>query len=239
MPWPTGSKPSRRSRRARSPRPIRSSEAPMPPTVSVVITSYNYGLYIGAAIESVLSQDFRDFELIISDNASTDDSIEVISRYLDDERVRLIRRPTNIGAVANYQAALEETKGRYIASLSADDFFLAGHLRTMVRYYEDHPDIDVAWSGYVLAMPDGSIRDAFFSAFSEARNRNDFASLLSYDMYPCYPTMLVKRELIEEFSLQDQTFVAGDLEYVVRLAAAGKRFACVGNATVAWRQHGD
>jgi glycosyltransferase involved in cell wall biosynthesis len=211
----------------------------MLPTVSVVITSYNYGRYIGAAIESVLTQDFRDFELIISDNASTDDSIEVISRYLGDERVRLIRRPTNIGAIANYQAALQETNGRYIASLSADDFFLAGHLRTMVRYYEDHSDVDVAWSGYVLAMPDGSIRDAFFSAFTEARNRNDFASLLSYDMYPCYPTILLKREILEEFAIHDPAFVAGDLEYVVRLAAAGKRFACVGNATVAWRQHGD
>jgi O-antigen biosynthesis protein len=211
----------------------------MPPTVSVVITSYNYGRYIGAAIESVLSQDFRDFELIISDNASTDDSIAVISRYLGDERVRLIRRPTNIGPIANYQAALEETKGSYVAFLSADDFFLAGHLRTMVRYYEDHPDVDVAWSGYVLAMPDGSIRDAFFSAFSEARDRNDFASLLSYDMYPCYLTMLFKRELLDEFAFSDGTFVAGDLDHVVRLAAAGKRFACVGNATVAWRQHGD
>ncbi|MDB5069505.1 MAG: hypothetical protein JWM87_616 [Candidatus Eremiobacteraeota bacterium] len=209
------------------------------PTVSVIITSYNYGRFIGRAIESVLAQDFRDFELVISDNASTDDSVDVISRYLHDERIRFIRRPENIGMPANYARAIEASTGRYVAFLSADDFFLAGHLRTMVRYYEDHPDVDLAYAGYVLANERGEIRDAFYTAFHDARGRNDFASLLSYDMYPCFLSMLFKRELIEEAGWSDPSFMAGDLEYAVRLAAAGKRFACVASATVAWRQHGD
>ncbi|MEA2718220.1 MAG: hypothetical protein QOJ39_84 [Candidatus Eremiobacteraeota bacterium] len=208
------------------------------PAVSIVITSYNYGRFIAQAIESVLNQSFRDVELLICDNASTDESADVIARYLGDERVRFVRHSENIGMLENHRFGLREARGRYIGFLSADDFYLPGHLQAAMDYYRSHPGVDVAWAGYVIANAAGDIVDGFYPPLHEGPNRNDFASLLVNDMYPCFPTMLFTRELIDEAGAFDPSFVAGDLEYVVRLAALGKRFACIGAAGVAWREHG-
>jgi glycosyltransferase involved in cell wall biosynthesis len=90
--------------------------------VSVCIPTYNYGHFVGDAIESVLSQTLQDFEIIISDNASTDDTEAVVSRYaVDDPRIRYVRNQTNLGMVANWNRCLSLATGEYVKFLCADD----------------------------------------------------------------------------------------------------------------------
>src|SRR3954468_6800102 len=94
-----------------------------PPRISVCLDSYNYGRFLPQAIESVLSQSFSDFELIISDDCSTDDSHEIASRYaLKDERVKVHRNGENLGMVKNRNACLVRARGEYVKWLHADDF---------------------------------------------------------------------------------------------------------------------
>jgi glycosyltransferase involved in cell wall biosynthesis len=96
----------------------------MVPPISVIITSYNRANYISKAIESVLDQDYDNIELIIIDNCSTDNSEEVISTYLSDSRVKLVKNPTNIGAVSSIIKAIELSKGDYITHVSSDDYLI-------------------------------------------------------------------------------------------------------------------
>lgn len=94
---------------------------------SICIPNFNYGRYIGQTIESVLSQSHSDFEIIIADNASTDESIDIIKSF-KDPRIRLIRNRYNIGFAPNLDRASETAQFDYMLLLSSDDLMLPGAL---------------------------------------------------------------------------------------------------------------
>ncbi len=92
------------------------------PKVSVLVPTYNYARFLPETIESVLEQDFTDFELLISDDASTDNSAEVIRRYAArDKRIRVQIHPTRLGMVENWNWCLEQARGEYIKYVFGDD----------------------------------------------------------------------------------------------------------------------
>lgn len=111
------------------------------PRVSVLIPNYNCARYLPEAIESVLKQDFPNFELLLIDNASTDDSLRVIQRYAAlDPRIRFEANPTNLGAVPNWNRCLAEAKGEYIKFLFSDDTLASPRTLTkMVQLLDAHP----------------------------------------------------------------------------------------------------
>ncbi len=93
-----------------------------PPRVSVLTPTFNYARYLPEAIESVLQQDFREFELLIADDASTDGSAEIIRRYAaKDARIRFKIHSQNLGMVSNWNWCLSEARGEYVKFLFGDD----------------------------------------------------------------------------------------------------------------------
>lgn len=99
---------------------------------SICIPNYNYGKYIGYTIKSVLSQNYEDFEIIVSDNNSTDNSIEIIKSFTD-HRIKLIRNKYNIGFIGNLNKVTENASGDFIILLSSDDIMKQNALKS----YED------------------------------------------------------------------------------------------------------
>ncbi|TXH31566.1 MAG: glycosyltransferase family 2 protein [Burkholderiaceae bacterium] len=98
------------------------------PTLSILIPTYNYGHYIEKAIHSVLKQDFQDFELIISNNCSEDDTQDRVARIADqDNRIKLYKQPYNLGMVGNWNWCLNAARGEFILFLFADDYLLTNH----------------------------------------------------------------------------------------------------------------
>ncbi|MGD0815395.1 MAG: glycosyltransferase family 2 protein [Verrucomicrobiota bacterium] len=92
------------------------------PEISVLMPTYNYASYLPEAIASVLSQDFQDFELLIVDDASTDNTVEVVNPFcVRDARVRLTVNSANLGMVNNWNNCLKEARGKYIKYLFGDD----------------------------------------------------------------------------------------------------------------------
>ena len=94
------------------------------PKVSVVICTYNRAQYLPQAIESVLAQSFQDFELIIVDDASTDNTQTVVERYMNDSRIRYIKNNNNLGLGKNRVEATKNVRGEYIAILDSDDYWV-------------------------------------------------------------------------------------------------------------------
>lgn len=109
------------------------------PTFSICIPNYNYAQYIGETIQSVLSQSCQDFEIIVADNASTDNSVAVVESF-QDPRIRLIRNRYNIGFAPNLQRASETACGSYMLMLSSDDRMKANALETYLRVIMDIGD---------------------------------------------------------------------------------------------------
>lgn len=110
----------------------------MNPTVSVILPTYNRSQSLPAAIRSVLDQSFEDLELIVVDDASTED-IEGLVTGIGDARLRYIRQPQNGGAAAARNTGLAEAKGRYIAFQDSDDLWLPGKLARQVELLEAQP----------------------------------------------------------------------------------------------------
>lgn len=105
------------------------------PLVSVLISNYNYGAFVGESIQSVLSQTYENFELIICDDGSTDNSVNVIRTFLDDHRVRLIQKE-NGGQPSALNVAFAQSRGEIICLLDSDDAFTPGKIeRTVAAFY--------------------------------------------------------------------------------------------------------
>jgi glycosyltransferase involved in cell wall biosynthesis len=94
------------------------------PLVSIIITSYNRCKYIEKAIKSCLEQDYRNIEIVISDNHSTDNTDEIVKKYIHDKRIKYFVNDVNIGMLPNFKIATEErATGKYLTYLSSDDYF--------------------------------------------------------------------------------------------------------------------
>jgi glycosyltransferase involved in cell wall biosynthesis len=129
------------------------------PTVSVTITNYNYGRFLNQAIESVRAQSFDDFELILVDNASSDDSLDIMRRHAaDDSRIRLIEHPRDIGRFASLRESLDLARGRYRVHVDADDFVLdRDAFKTQVELLDQHAEMAFVFSSLTLVNSEGRI----------------------------------------------------------------------------------
>ena len=107
------------------------------PKVSVITPAYKAARYIGQAIESVQAQTLKDWEMIIVDDASPDETAEVVKRYLDDPRIKLIRSERNRGNGGARNLALEAAQGEWIAPLDADDWFAPERLEHLWQFALD------------------------------------------------------------------------------------------------------
>jgi glycosyltransferase involved in cell wall biosynthesis len=141
----------------------------MAPPVSVAIPAYNCERYIAQSIESLLSQSYGDFELVISDNASTDGTEAVCRRYAQqDARVRYVRRSENIGGPGNFRYVFSLCTGKYHKWSTADDHWHPEFLREAVAVLDAQPDV-------VLCYPKTQLIDA------EGRKIEDYEDNLELD----------------------------------------------------------
>lgn len=118
-----------------------SNSSSIMPRVSVMIPTYNYAHFLDDAIGSVLNQTYGDFELIIVDNASTDNTDHVVGKYLHDSRVRYYKNDTNLGLVGNWNKCLGYARGEFLKFLCADDKFRDTLLEKYVTLMDRFPKL--------------------------------------------------------------------------------------------------
>lgn len=174
--------------------------------VSVILPTYNYAHYIEEAVESVLHQTLSDFELIVIDDGSTDDTPSVLSR-IDDPRVQIVRTP-NRGLCAARNEGLERARGEFIAFLDADDRFRPDKLERQVRMMEAEPDLASVFTNFVRFDDNGIFpKDQFFfhpelAAIATRETRDGggrrvvgdaFCTLLSFNEIPAWGGVLLFR----------------------------------------------
>ncbi len=113
----------------------------MSPRVSLGIPVFNGEKFLSQAIQSVLDQDFRDFEIIVADNASTDGTAEICRRFMaNDGRIRYHRNETNLGAGPNFNLTFERSSGDFFKWCAADDFISPNFLSACLEEFEANPD---------------------------------------------------------------------------------------------------
>jgi glycosyltransferase involved in cell wall biosynthesis len=145
------------------------------PRVSAIIIVFNGERFIAEAIESVLAQDLRDLELVVVDDGSTDDTREIVEKYVDTdpERVRLLRHPDhgNHGMSATRNLGMAKARGEYVAFLDADDVWLPGKLREQVEILDAEPETAMVFGRSLFWHswdPGASRQDRFYELGADA-----------------------------------------------------------------------
>ncbi|WP_083919196.1 glycosyltransferase family 2 protein [Methylosinus sp. LW4] len=117
--------------------------------VSIILPTYNRGLYIRRAIDSVLSQTFQDFELIVVDDCSTDDTCNILSEY-SDKRMRVIVNEQSVGAAVARNTGINSAKGNYIAFQDSDDVWLIDKLERQIKRLKERSDCQLCFGSFIL-----------------------------------------------------------------------------------------
>lgn len=186
----------------------------MKPRVSVVIASYNYGRYIGEALDSLCRQTFEDWEAVVVDDGSTDDTRSIVCRYLLDTRFSLITQKHQ-GQPRTKNRGILETKAPLIAFLDADDRWHPEKLERQVRMFVENKALAVCGTGRVLIDPEGKVRRVERRRFPQGRVLAD----IFRDNFICFSSSMVRRRAAEGVGLFDESLpLAIDYDWWLRLA---------------------
>ncbi len=194
------------------------------PAVSVCIPTYNRSKLLREAIEGVLAQSFTDFELIISDNASEDDT-EIVVRSFGDCRIRYVKQKINIGVVRNFNHCLALAKAHYVTIFHDDDIMLPDNLLLKVRALDENPSVGFVHSKFHLIDEHGDISE-YDTNLGRQRTSDllerghDFLTKGLLDGNPVIqPTVMMRRECYSKLGgFTEKVIWTTDFEYWMRIS---------------------
>lgn len=218
--------------------------------VSIIMPCYNYGAFVGGAINSVLSQTYKNWELLVIDDGSTDDTIERVEQF-DDSRIRLIPID-NAGVSVARNAGLDAARGQFLAFLDADDLWDARKIELQMNIFSRRPDVGFVFSDFSRFDDGGSSYGNFLSFCPQLQMLvqkncqedeivfpgNAFVELSALTEMPWYPTAnMVRSSLCLDIRFTPDIRVGEDVEFFARLWMKTK--AAFINKRLAWlRIHG-
>jgi len=184
---------------------------------SIITPVYNGDKFIPEAIESTINQNHTDWEMLIINNGSTDNTVNTVSKYVEkDRRIILINCNYNSGSPARPRnLGLKEAQGKYVAFLDADDVFLPGKLAAVEQYFTDHPDIDCVCHGEKHIKNNTVIRKDYYGPHTTYEDLFFRGNSLSTS------AIVMKRSCIEKvgfFSEEKEFSGFEDYDYWLRLA---------------------
>lgn len=188
----------------------------MQPLVSVIIPTYNRANFLKDSIQSVLSQTFKDFEIIIINNYSNDNTLEVINGF-NDNRIKIINYKNNGIIAKSRNQGLMHSYGRYIAFLDDDDLWCPRKLELQIKYLESNPEIDIVYSN-AMFIDEHGIRNGIYNNPTRAKSGRIFLELVNDSFVPNL-TVLMKRKVFETIGYLNEDLsmrYAEDYEYWLR-----------------------
>lgn len=185
------------------------------PLISIVTPTYNRANFLPEAIESVLSQDYENYELLIIDDGSTDNSKDVIEKYMDSKKIRYLYQ-SNSGQSVARNRGIEEANGDFICFLDSDNRWLPGKLSASVEAFERNPEADIVYGDVVLINEQGHE----FSRKNMKRYSGKITTHLLKDNCVSMNTTMSKTNSIRAVGgFSGQVKVADDYDLWLRLSA--------------------
>lgn len=205
--------------------------------VSVIIPTYNRATLVVESLKSVLTQCFRDFEVIVVDDGSTDNTEEALKPYLG--RIRYVKQ-RNQGASAARNTGIRAAKGELIAFNDSDDLWFSDKLEKQVRYLDEHPDVAMSVGNGVFF---GNPKIEGKKVIPDKRAvplENDGVIIHALFMKSCIrtSTMVTRRHVVDDLQGFDQEFkVCEDLDFVFRVLARKYKVAFINDSLFRLRKH--
>ncbi|MFV0422321.1 glycosyltransferase family 2 protein [Oleidesulfovibrio sp.] len=204
----------------------------MEPVVSVIMPVYNTEAYLAEAVQSVLDQDFTDFELLVLDDGSPGDAGAVLSQF-DDARIRYLRHE-NMGPGYTRNRGIRESLGRYVAFLDSDDAWMPDKLSRQVALLDAQPEYDVVYTQ--RRNMDAESRPVH--GHTPRLHSGFVLNELYVDSFVCMSSTMVRRSIFEDVGYIDETLrMSEDFEFWLRVACR-HRFLAIDEPLVRYRVHG-
>lgn len=179
--------------------------------VSIIVASYNYGRYLRENLESLHNQTYKNIEVIVMDDGSTDNSLEIINEYVNkDSRFKLITHENNAnkGLTVSLQKALNYCKGEYIAFCESDDYWDIHHIEEKVNYINSNPEADVVVCDYEVFGTSKKLVDSYkndegcINLFNYLRNlkkpKEIFFDTFKMWAFPTFSIVMVRKEKLQQ-----------------------------------------
>ena len=164
--------------------------------VSIVTPVYNSERFISETIESIQSQTYRNWELLLIDDCSKDNSYEIIKNYMqNDDRIKYIKLEKNSGAAVSRNTGIKNAKGRFIAFIDSDDLWEAKKLEIQVKYMLENK-LGFSFTSYRYIKEDGTRTNKI----AKAPNKINYNGLLKNTIIGC-STVLIDRNIIGDFTM--------------------------------------
>lgn len=180
----------------------------MNPRVSVIMPAFNREKYIAESIESVLEQTFKDFELIVIDDGSTDTTLTVAETFASDPRVQIVRNEKHLGIAGTRNRALELARGEYIAPLDSDDVWLDREkLAKQIAYLDSHPECGLVGGAIRHIDTAGKTLKTVVFEQTDADLRNN---ILQHNPFPQSTLMYRKKAILEAGAYSTEYQVCDD-----------------------------
>lgn len=200
------------------------------------MTVYNSARFVGEAVESILKQTFGDFELILVDDGSRDDSLSILRRYeKSDPRVKVLTRP-NGGCWIASNDGLAASRANLIARMDADDISLPTRLEKEVAFLDGHPEVVCVGSHVLLVDADGDPLREMPDPPRTTHAQIDGGHLTGGGQVMYHPSVLIRRTALEKIGLYREWPAALDLDLFLRLAEVGE-LANLPEVLLHYRQH--
>jgi glycosyltransferase involved in cell wall biosynthesis len=168
------------------------------PRLTIGLPVYNGENYLGESIEALLGQSYENFELLISDNASTDSTADICLRYMkQDSRIRYIRQPSNIGLIPNENFTIHQARGELFKLASHDDLYARDLIKLCVHALDEHPEMVLAHSWEARINAAGEVIEAlqYSVAADSPRAPERFRSML-FDGWDDYTYGVMRRQVL-------------------------------------------
>lgn len=174
------------------------------PLISIVMPVYNAQRFLPRAVESILTQTFKDFELVAVDDASTDKSLEILKKYQNkDNRIRIIQNNSNLQIALSLNRGVGEARSDIIARMDADDISLPERLETQYKYLKSHPKVAIVGANIIVI--DENEKQISTREYPEKTNELK-KIMFKYSPF-AHPVVMFKKKAFEEFGGYDVTKV--------------------------------
>ena len=212
--------------------------------ISIITASYNYAQYISECIESVIAQTYQNWELIIVDDGSTDNSVEIIQSYCKkDHRIKLYQHKNgqNKGLKDTILLGLKQANSEWVAFLESDDKFLPNYLEEKIKIIEQEPDVKFIFNDFEIIDNTSFYFTSWYYKFSSyVLPCKGFLSLkkemCEINCIPTFSVVMAKKKLLE--TLDFNTPIDSHLDYYLWLQLTPKiKFYFLNKKLTQWRKH--
>lgn len=206
------------------------------PTISVLMSVYNDEKYLEDAVESVLGQTYRDFEFLITDDSSDDNSCEVIREYAEqDERIRVFTNEENQGLTRSLNDMLSKARGELIARMDADDISRKPRFEKQVALFESNPSADIVFGDTLLIDKYG---DPVCQSWRPGEE--EIIEALGTRCRVPHPTVMMRASAVRKVGGYDESYWTGqDHDLWQRMKRSGATFRYISEVILNYRLNPD